>query len=75
VDQLQFLDRMKVQLKLANPLVVGTGNSIELDSSQPKLPDGNFAMLKPGDSYQLEELDGNFPTMVQIFTLMAAEAY
>jgi len=66
---------MKVQLKLANQLVVGIGNSIELDSSQPKQPDGNFAMLKPSDSYQLEELDGNFPTMVQIFTLIAAEAY
>ena len=75
MDQLQFLDRLKVQLKLATPLVVGTGNSIELDNSQPKQPDGNFAMLKPSDSYPLEELDGNFPTMVQIFALMAAEAY
>lgn len=75
MDQLQFLDRMKVQPKLAAPLVVGTGNSIEEDSSQPKQPDGNFTMLKPNDSYPLEELDGNFPTMVQIFTLMAAKAY
>ena len=75
MDQLLFLDRMKVQLKLATPLVVGTGNSIEVDNSQPKQPDGNFTMLKPNDSYPLEELDGNFPTMVQIFTLMAAKAY
>lgn len=75
MDQLQFLDRMKDLLKLATPLMVGTGNSTEVDSSHLLHPDSNFTKPKPSDSYPLEELDGNFHTMAQTFTLMATKAY
>ena len=64
---------MKDLLKLATPLMVGTGNSTEVDSSHLLHPDSNFT--KPSDSYPLEELDGNFHTMALTFTLMAAKAY
>jgi hypothetical protein len=75
VDQLQFLDKKKDLLKLATQLMVGTGNSIEVDSSHPLHPDSNFTKPKPSDSYPLEELDGNFHTMALTLTLMAAKAY
>mgnify|MGYP006082173557 CR=1 FL=1 len=75
MDQLQFLDRMKVQLKLATPLEVDISTAIELDSSLLEEPNGNFTMLMPNDSFPLVELDDNFPIMAQTFALMALKAY